>query len=77
MDRSGRHDETGLKTQAAPITLLIHRANEGDGGALNEIFATLYPELRASHALRSGSGRSSASSTSLDNVLHCARSSFT
>ena len=33
--------------QAAPITLLIHRANQGDGVALNEIFATLYPELRA------------------------------
>jgi RNA polymerase sigma factor (TIGR02999 family) len=34
-------------TQAAPITILIHRANQGDGGALNEIFAALYPELRA------------------------------
>ena len=34
-------------TQDAPITLLIDRANQGDGVALNEIFATLYPELRA------------------------------
>jgi RNA polymerase sigma factor (TIGR02999 family) len=32
--------------QGAPITLLIHRANEGDEVALNEIFEKLYPELR-------------------------------
>jgi len=29
------------------ITLLIDRANHGDSEALNEIFATLYPELRS------------------------------
>ena len=34
-------------TQAAPITVLIDRANQGDGVALNEIFETLYPELRS------------------------------
>ena len=34
-------------TQTAPITVLIERANQGDGIALNEIFATLYPELRS------------------------------
>src|SRR5688572_26770609 len=28
------------------ITLLIHRAQAGDRGALDELFATLYPELR-------------------------------
>jgi RNA polymerase sigma factor (TIGR02999 family) len=31
----------------APITQLIDRANQGDGVALNAIFETLYPELRA------------------------------
>lgn len=33
--------------EPAPITLLIGRANHGDTEALNEIFATLYPELRS------------------------------
>ena len=33
-------------TPSAPITLLIHRANQGDEVALNEIFEKLYPELR-------------------------------
>ena len=34
-------------SEPAPITLLIDRANQGDGVALNEIFETLYPELRS------------------------------
>jgi len=33
--------------EAAPITQLIDRANQGDAVALNEIFAKLYPELRS------------------------------
>src|SRR6185369_11637682 len=33
--------------EPASITLLIDRANGGDSEALNEIFATLYPELRS------------------------------
>jgi len=33
--------------EPASITLLIERANRGDGEALNAIFATLYPELRS------------------------------
>ena len=36
---------------AGTITLLIERANGGDGRALNDLFASLYPELeRIAHA---------------------------
>jgi RNA polymerase sigma factor (TIGR02999 family) len=53
----------------APITILIDRANSGDGEALNEIFATLYPELRA---LARSRLRRSASFTLLETtaLLH-------
>ena len=34
------------------ITLLIHRARDGDRGALDELFAALYPELRRIAHLR-------------------------
>jgi RNA polymerase sigma factor (TIGR02999 family) len=53
----------------ASITRLIERANQGDGEALNGIFAALYPEL---HALARARLRRNAPLTLLDTtaLLH-------
>jgi RNA polymerase sigma factor (TIGR02999 family) len=53
----------------APITLLIDRANAGDGEALNAIFTTLYDEL---HALARARLRGNGALTLLDTtgLLH-------
>ena len=60
-------DETA--PTAAPITLLIERANLGDADALNRIFSALYPEL---HTLARARLRRSAQFTLLDTtaLLH-------
>lgn len=49
-----------------PITLLLRRATEGDRAALDEVFASLYPELRrlARARLRS-QGRADAMNTTM------------
>lgn len=56
-------------TAPATITLLIDRANLGDGSALSAIFAALYPEL---HALARSRLRKSSGFTLLDTtaLLH-------
>jgi RNA polymerase sigma factor (TIGR02999 family) len=58
-----------MEESAAPITLLIERANQGDGEALNGVFTALYPQL---HALARARLRRNAPLTLLDTtaLLH-------
>lgn len=49
-----------------PITLLLRRATEGDRAALDEVFASLYPELRRlARARLHSQGRADAMNTTM------------
>jgi RNA polymerase sigma factor (TIGR02999 family) len=49
-----------------PITLLLHRATEGDRSALDQVFASLYPDLRrVARARLHSQGRADAMNTTM------------
>ena len=49
-----------------PITLLLHRATEGDRAALDQVFASLYPDLRrVARARLHSQGRADAMNTTM------------
>jgi RNA polymerase sigma factor (TIGR02999 family) len=49
-----------------PITLLLRRATEGDRAALDEVFASLYPDLRrVAHARLHSQGRADSMNTTM------------
>jgi RNA polymerase sigma factor (TIGR02999 family) len=53
-------------TDLPPITLLLRRATEGDRAALDQVFASLYPELRrVARARLHSQGRADAMNTTM------------
>lgn len=63
---TAKADNARMAQDLPPITLLLRRATAGDRAALDEVFASLYPELRrVAHARLHSQGRADSMNTTM------------